>query len=356
MIKHGSAPVTRLLPHHLLARILTAVTLTLAVLPGIVIAEATPKLLSEEIAEETPERISAETTEKISEETTEKEKKAWYESSRNFVIHHADNIVQWTDNFFGDERTEQEAAYSTLRLRLEAGWREGSGTEDDISLRGKVHLPGINKRLSLLFSDDDSSEIDNNPAAEAQDTSDDVTLQYRARKKKNYRIDLRGGLRSNGNPKASVRYRYQNNLQENLTGRFTQELYYRGGDGAGTNTRLEFDRTLSEDHVLRWHNRVNWEEEESGTAWNSSVSLDRRLSEEKAISYYISANGRTQPDGLTNSYGLGFRLRKNVLQPWIFLEVQPDYRWVRPTSEDDREGIASLIFRLELVFEKDLQK
>ena len=57
MIKRGSTPVTRLLPHHLLASLLTAVTLTLTVLPGIVVAEATPKLLSEEIAEETPEKI-----------------------------------------------------------------------------------------------------------------------------------------------------------------------------------------------------------------------------------------------------------------------------------------------------------
>ncbi|MCB1668749.1 MAG: hypothetical protein R3E73_14045 [Porticoccaceae bacterium] len=296
-------------------------------------------------------------TEKVEEhpDNTDTESKPWYHSSRDYVVHHADNIAQWTDTFFGDKRTEQEAAYSTLRLRLKHSWNEDDDFDSDLGLRGKLHLPRINKRLSLLFSDDEQTS-DDDLIADDRDSSDDIALQYRAREKKYYRIDLKAGLRSSGNPKGAVRYRYERPIEDTLIGRFSSELYYRGGDGLGHRARLEFDKILDSDKVFQWHNKVNWEEEESGVSWVTGFALKKRLTEKKAVSYYVSANGSTQPDGLTNSYGLGIRYRQNLFQPWIFADIQPGYRWVKQDQHDDRHGVASLVLRLEVVFEKDFSQ
>lgn len=277
----------------------------------------------------------------------------WLDASHEYVIDNADNIAAWMDNFFGVARAEEEAPYSTLRLRLEQEWDEIDGWESGVKLRGKVHLPRLNKRLSLLFSDDDERTGSDDLLIDKQDSPNDVALQYTARERKHYRLDFKVGIRSSLHPKTSVRYRYEYPLRETLIGRFSEEILYRGDDGFGSRTRLEFDKILSKDKVVQWYNRLDWEEEKDGLWWNSGVSLNRRLSNKRALSYYIAASGATKPDYFTRSYGLGMRYRQNIYKHWLFAEVQPSYRWRRANFEDDRKGAATILFRIEAVFTRD---
>ena len=55
---------------------------------------------------------------------------------------------------FGVERSDLEAAYSSLRLGTELRYEEGEGFEPRVRLRGTLHLPRVNERLSLIFSED----------------------------------------------------------------------------------------------------------------------------------------------------------------------------------------------------------
>lgn len=303
--------------------------------------------------ESTAEKSSAERPSSPDQENND----PWYDDSHKYVVHHADNIAQWMDDFFGDARTEEEASYSTLRLRLEEEWMESEGLDTGVRLRGKLYLPRISRRLSLLFSDeDDAVSREDDLLTDDQDKPDDIALQYMAREKEFYRIDFKVGLRSSGDPKGSVRYRYERPLYETLIGRFSEEAIYRGGEGLGSRTRLELDKILTDDRVLKWRNRVDWTEAESGISWNTLVSMDRRLSKKQAISYYVSARGKTQPYGLTTSYGLGIRYRQNIFRPWLFAEFQPNYRWLKEDTSSGREGTFGILARLEIVFEKDFGK
>ena len=277
----------------------------------------------------------------------------WLDSGHEYIVENADNIAEWMDNFFGVNRAEEEAPYSTLRLRMNHEWDEIDGWDNGLSLRGKVHLPKLNKRVSLLFSDDDENTGSDDLLIDKQDSPDDVALQYTARERKHYRVDFKVGLRSSLYPKASMRYRYEYPLMDTLIGRFSEDVLYRGDDGFGSRTRLEVDKILTENKVLQWYNRVDWEEEESGLSWNSGVSLNRRLSERRAIGYYVAASGDTKPDYFTTSYGLGLRYRQNIYKHWLFAEVQPSYHWRRAEYEDSREGAATILFRLEAVFTRD---
>ncbi len=280
--------------------------------------------------------------------------KNWLDNTHGFIVHHADNIAEWFDGFFGDARMEEEAPYSTVRLRLEAAWDENSDFDHDISLRGKIRLPKLNKRLSLLFQDDDEDSRDELNVDE-QDSPDDVALQYTAREKNNYRIDTKLGLTSSLDPKASIRYRYRRPVNDDIFGRFSTEVGYKGGDGAALRNRLDFDKTLDAKRVLSWNNRADWKEDEHGVEWSTSLVLNRRLSHKQAIAYYLSVAGQTQPesDGLDNSYGLGLRYRQNIFRPWLFYEVQPNYRWAKYENHSSRDGAAGIFFRLEAVFERE---
>ncbi len=288
-------------------------------------------------------------------EDAQAESNLWVDKSHSYIVNRADSLAGWMDNFFGDVRAEQEAPYSTLRLRWEPEWDEAKKFNSDIKLRGKVYLPQLNERVSLLFSDEDDNPTGHDDLLiDRQDSPQDLSLQYNAKQKERYRIDFRVGLRSTLNLKTSVRYKYEYPLQENLLGTFSEEVLYLGGDGLASKTRMELDKILSDELILQWHNKVGWAQDVDGLDWNSSLSLDKKLSDKKAFGYFVGLEGKTKPERYVTNYVAGVRYRQNIYRPWLFIEIQPSYRWFKDLPEDNREGAAVILFRLEAAFQKDL--
>jgi hypothetical protein len=287
------------------------------------------------------------------EEDEVEEDQAWLDESHDYVSEQADNLAAWMDSFFGVSRVDEEAPYSTLRLRVEPEWDEMDGWDTGLSLRGKVHLPKLNKRVSLLFSDDDGRTGSDDLLIDRQNAPDDIALQITGRERKNDRIDFKLGLRSTLHPKMSVRYRYEKPLSQAVIGRISQEALYRTDDGFASETRGDLDTILSEDRVLQWHNRLQWFEDEPGVYWNTGLSLNRRLSDNRALSYYTAISGATEPGYYTRSYGFGARYRQNIFREWLFAELQPSYFWRRDEFEDSRQGSAAILLRIEAVFTRD---
>jgi len=300
-----------------------------------------------------PQPVESTETEKPAEAAVEK--KHWVDQSRSYVSTQADNLTVWMDSFFGEPRHDEEAPHSTLRLRLEQDWDQEDGTDTGIRLRGKLHLPALNKRLSLLFADDDGDSRQDDLFIDERAKNDDLALQYTLREHLKERIDFKLGLRSSLKPKASVRYRYRQPFREDYIGRFTEEIYYRGGDGFGSKTRMDVEKPLDDRRVMELRNLFEWGESTSGVAWNSSLSLNKRLASDRAIIYYISVSGITRPEYLNTGYGLGIRYRESFFRPWLYYEVQPGYGWRRPTVEDHRQGAASITLRLEVSLENDTE-
>lgn len=278
--------------------------------------------------------------------------KHWVDHSRDYVATRADSLTVWMDSFFGEPREDEEAPYSNLRLRLEQGWDEVEGADTGVRLRGKVHLPALNHRLSLLFNDDDGDNRSDDLFIDEREQKDDVALQYKIREHVRDRLDFKLGLRSSLDPKASLRYRYRYPYREDIIGRFTEEIYYRGDDGFGAKTRVDIERALDDSRVLELRNLFEWGESTDGVDWSSSLSLNKRLASDRAIIYYISVSGVTRPETLNTGYGIGIRYRESFFRPWLFYEVQPGYSWRRPTLDDNREGAAEIVLRLE-AFLKD---
>ena len=272
--------------------------------------------------------------------------------SRKYVVRQTDSVARWLDGFFGDQDTEEEAPYSVIRLRLDERWIEGEGWESSVGIRGKVHLPKLSERVSLLFNEVREDLFSEGEDDNAEQT-DDVALQYNIRDQRYYRLDARAGLRSSGNPKLALRYRYSHDLTEQIDARFIEEVRYQGGDGFSARTRLEFDRELTQRAFLRWSNRLTWEEHVSGVNWGTEVSLNRRIAESRALSYFVGLGGETQPSGKIEDYGAGVRYRRSVLTSWFFIDFQPEYIWRRQSVDDSFDGQLGFRLRFTAVFEKD---
>ena len=281
----------------------------------------------------------------------------WLESSRKYVTVKSDSLAGWLDDFFGTPTSDLESASSSLRLRLRGRWEEGEGNDFKASLRGNIHLPRASKRLSLIFTEAVEEGTDESGAATEiiDDSKDntDVSVQYNVLENIRSRLDLHFGLRSSLKPKVSGRYRYRMSLIEDYFAEFSEKVYFKGGDGFGSITRFSIDHTLASDQVLRWSNRFHYAEESDGVEWSSNLSLNQRLDEKRAIAYVVGTAGETRPDYLNTRYGMSVVYRQNFLRPWLFVELEPAYKWKRPNREDDRDGVAQLTAKLEIRFAED---
>ena len=287
----------------------------------------------------------------------ENAKQGWIDRRHSFVSNKADELAVWMDGFFGVPRSDLEAAHSSLRIRLEYEWDEVDGSGTGAKIRGKLHLPRISERLSLIFADEDLDENSENEETERtrRDDNDDnsVAIQYNLLDQLRSRLDFNVGIRSGFSPQASVRYRTEIPIREKYLTRFTEEIFLRSGEGFGSVTRYDIDRAVSADRLVRMANRLKISEESDGLEWSTNLSIRKRLEKDQAIAYFTFVDGETRPNELTTAYGLGFLYRVNFFRRWLFAEIEPAYSWRREEPEDKRKGAAQVIFRIEIALEED---
>lgn len=273
----------------------------------------------------------------------------WVDDSYDYVTSRTDALAVWLDSFFGTVTSDMESADSVLRLRAEYEWDEEDGEDTKVRLRGKVDLPRLDERLSLVFSEEDAEREEVIPNSAGND--DDVALQLRLRERQQSRMWFTVGTNASLDFKSSLRYRYVQPIGDDWRVQYTQRLHFKEGDGFGTTTRGDLDYLISRNRIVRWTNQFEYGEETDGVEWGTRLSYQLRLSEKDALSYFGAIAGETDPEHLTQSYALGVRYRRNFLRPWIFVEIEPSYAWRRESVEESRSSLWLLTLRLEFLEE-----
>jgi hypothetical protein len=281
---------------------------------------------------------------------TDAPEEIWVDASYAYVTTRADALAQWLDSFFGTATSDFESADSVLRLRTEYEWDEEEDTDFKVRVRGKVDLPLLDRRLSLVFADGDDPREDVIPNAE--DThEEDLGLRYSVAERDRSRLWLTVGTNASLDFKSSLRYKYVHPISRDWRAQFTERLYYREDEGFGTLTRGDLDYSISDNRIVRWTNQFEYGEETDGVEWATRLNYQLRLSRKHALSYFAAVVGDTDPDYLSESYALGVQYRRNLLRPWIFFEVEPAHAWRRESEEQSRSSVWILTFRIEFLEE-----
>jgi hypothetical protein len=204
--------------------------------------------------------------------------------------------------------------------------------------------------LKLVFTDEDSDseELDLTTDTEGEENGS-IALQYEIDRKDRLRIENRIGVRSQ-KFKASTRVRYKINLSERWRTTLSEEIFWWDGIGFGSQTISDLDYLNNETRLTRWRNRFDYNERSQGVEYLSRLSHRKSFDKDHAIVYFTQVAGDTRPEYQTSRYGLGTTYRQRLFKPWLFSEVEPRYFWVYDELDDRREGIASIVFRLEVVF------
>jgi hypothetical protein len=273
----------------------------------------------------------------------------WLDRTQASASRRANSLAGRVDRFFGVERSDLEAAYSSLRFGTEFRYTEGDGIEPRVRLRGRLHLPRVNERISLIFSEDKgegaSYYSQNELLNEPQSTR--VNLEVNLSETDKHRFDYRIGLRSNLKLRTSVRYRYEDELTENLMHRLSETVYFIDDQGFGSFTQYQVDRELNDVSLIRWSNEFRAEEDLDGIEWSTSLNHVSSYDANLAMIYFVSASGLSDNDYVSR-YQIGARLRRSIARPWLFLEVSPAYRWDKLDALQRREGQFFASIRLEM--------
>lgn len=274
----------------------------------------------------------------------------WLDQTQFIASTSANSMANRLDRFFGVQRSDIEAAYSALRLTTIQSWNDIDGFENAVRLRGKVYLPRINERISLIFSEEDgdgTSYFTQNAASISQQETTRVNLEVDLAEEDAHHLYFRVGVRSGLKGRVSMRYRFEPESAGNTANRFTQSVYFKDGKGFGSFSRYQIDHVISDAGLLRWTNDLRFEETYTGAEYTTSLEYLTLRSNQTAVSWYGRANGETSPDYIV-SYDLGFRLRKNIYREWLFMEIEPGYTWRKEAFNLAREGTPYVFFRLEM--------
>jgi len=274
----------------------------------------------------------------------------WLDQTQSIASNSANGLAMRMDRFFGVQRSDIEAAYSSLRLTTIQSWNDIDDFDTGVRLRGKVHLPRINERISLIFSEEDGDGTNyytQNAASVSEQNTTRMNLEFDLTEQSRHRLFFRVGMRSNLKGRISARYRYEQDSDSRTNNRFTQSLYFKDGKGFGSFSRYQLDHVLANEGLVRWTNDVRFEETYTGAEYTSSLEYLQLRSNETAVSWYGRVNGVTSP-GYVSSYDLGVRMRRNIYREWLYLELEPGYTWRKDAYALAREGTPYIFLRLEM--------
>lgn len=272
-----------------------------------------------------------------------------------------DRYATYFDGFFADERADEEAATTQLRLIAIADYRESDGLTIKQRVKARVNLPRLKRRVNLLIdteSDDTTSLADQIPGIEAAQTRDDETniaLQLVRKSRADIGISHRVGASltdGNVNPKVRSQVRFTWQLAPRDLLRFTQSGFWEEVDGWGQESRFDYERLLhrrkpERSRLLRISMRGLTSETSDGYEWSLPIEILTALPGQRAYSFGGSISGVTDTEtGITNS-SLFVRYRQSIWRRWFFFDITPRVEWLK---REGREPKGSCRLALEILF------
>ena len=298
----------------------------------------------------------------LSEETRSPD--SWVDRTHSFFLGRMDDTVVWFDHFFG-RTSDVDAAPPDFVLRWtnEVRAEEGQGPKFRTSLRAKIHLPGLSRRLKLVISGENKPDPavvlpddPGNPGFNAQAPGNSI---------KQFNTELRYEFLQTGKSYffagtgvrfvlpfevfARVRYQFNQPFLDNNFFRFAVTPFWKNRVGFGETTEFSLERRIRPMLLASWSNSGTVSEASNGLDWGTALSLSDQLSPRSAISPSVGASGPTRPHTVVSNYRVGVKYRRNDFRPWFFWELEPEVNWPRD-DRGARKPVRAVTFRVEILF------
>lgn len=264
----------------------------------------------------------------------------WYCHFNYGVENSVVEINRW---FVTDYALKSTPAKASGKLRF--GWEPRSGdlTQLDFRFKIRVKLPALQDRVELLLSDDEedvNQQAVKAARSEQLGSADQATVALQFKDKPDSKVAYRIGLGRGS--QVYTRARYSDNLEideRNKISYYAEANYYTD-DQLGIETRISFIHTLSKNKAIEFDNTFRYRDKTEDLFWRHKVQY--LFLKDAKTSYLFSAmvDGLNKPSYREEQVLVSMRYKKNVLRPWLFLEVEPYVLWLRPENFRTSFGIA----------------
>ena len=295
------------------------------------------------------------------------------ENQQNKIDENRHKISQWIDrtshkmdHWFGEPDPEQPASAS-LRIILDTDWNRYDQFELRPRIRGKIRLPTLEKKFSVVFGDDSlDNELDSNIAIRNENPKIDSDQRYDSSRTRddNSSIALRWsklserfavdtdidvGIRSGDD--VYVRFEVAKDWQygEQLSSR-AEQIYRYGLDSEHyfrTNLELAY-RENPQTFLSNQFSIIFADAQQEDLRWHNYSFRQQHFFTAHRFNYGIYSGGYYQEDELRlNQWGPFVSWRQPIWRDWFLVQTDLNY-----FNDDrlDRDHYLSALLRLEALF------
>lgn len=299
----------------------------------------------------------------------------WADEKRQDAKEQLNEWAHHMDDWFG-EPDPKEPATASLRLVLDTRWANDPKAGSDVSveprIRGRLRLPVLEKRLSLIIGDEDLEEdtfLKQSATGKTYQSNQDRLINSRKTREDNTSIALRWsrfndeieeqlgvktdvdlGVRSIDD--IYVKVSLDKNLYESDKLTISNDNFYRYGldsehyvrGGLTLKYGSDDNRFINNHTTIRYRNR----DETESTDWANDLRRVHYLGDEKQLAYGISTSGYFDDDKSTfNSYGPAISYRQPIWREWLYVQTELNYY---NDKTEDKDHFPSALLRMEAMF------
>lgn len=291
----------------------------------------------------------------------------WLDDTRDDAKNWLNHTAQHVDGWFGVSDLD-EPAHASIRLMLDTHYNEYDGTTVKPRIRGRIKLPTLENRLSVMIGDDkldlehgggihnDGRAITygNNALNRRQNREDNTSLALRWSKFQNdigVDTDADIGLRSD-DLYLKLHAQKKWNLDHRIHARFEQMYRYGTKSEHYALSTLEFSQPQSKHRTLinRTHLSYTHKDTEE-SAWGNSLYQQHHLDGKhgtRTFGYGIYTGGDVVDKRFElDVYGPYASYRQPIWRKWLFMQTDVSYYNNKDRDRDHHLGIFN---RLEMVF------
>ena len=253
------------------------------------------------------------------------------------------SVIEINRWFITDYTPTSKRARASGKLRFGIEPRSGNLNQLDFRFKIRVKLPALQDRVELLLSDDE--EDVNQQAVKAArsqqlGSDDQATVALQFKDKPDSKVAYRIGLGRGSQIYTRARYSDKLELNERNKISYSAEANYYTDDQLGVETRISLIHTLSKNEAIEFDNTFRYRDKTEDLFWRHEIQY--LYLKDGKTSYLFSAmvDGLNKPNYQEEQVLVSMRYKKNVLRPWLFLEVEPYVIWLRQENFRTSFGVA----------------
>ena len=294
------------------------------------------------------------------------ENQTWADQKQKKIRDWADRTAHKMDHWFGETNPEKPAS-ATLRVLVDNRWNKYDNYDIKPRIRGRIKLPTLEKRLSIVFGDDSlDNEIHNNIAITNDNPSNDPNKSIDAKRIKDdnasialrwseisknvpFDTDVDLGIRSGDDIYVRLKAEKDWTLSNNFS--FHAEQIYRYGINSENYFRTNLELTHAQPNKPFVSNQFYLtyaDEQDDEFEWDNRSYRQHQFFKGNQFNYGIYTGGfYNNADLRLNSWGPFVSWRQPVWREWFY--VQGDLNYFNEHRED-RSHYPSALVRLEALF------